>query len=375
MKTRPWPIVLLALCHLLAPLPNAVISATLEGVGLWQYLRVFASRLTFFEALSGWLVFPAAAFSIFAMKRWSYAAYLACMGLISFSNILAWSQHPDLISLPFLVALIAADLAVTAYFLLPAVRVGYFDSSVRWWESKPRYLLGLEATLEDAAVPEGVTLVNLSEGGAFVRASRGMSRGERVTLSFRILSSEYRAQGVVVHGTRLPGARPYAHGLQFDLTRSDKQKIVDLVHALELIGVPDTRTGHATFKDFAEWVSGLGAGKGWVPEVKRPGMAPLGPAQAPALAVVQVTGPQPQALLPNQQATVLLLPLLASKGAAADRASGRAEARRAGAASNESAAHKKKKKAGAQPIKRKKAATAAHAKPGKPRAAGKLKAA
>jgi hypothetical protein len=277
MKTRPWPIVLLALFHLLAPLPNAVLSAAFQRTGLVDYLRGFSP----FDAFAAVVVFPAAAYSIYSMKRWSYAAYLGCMGVIAYFNFVSWRQFPELFSLPACIAVIGLDLAVTSYFLLPAVRATYFDSRLRWWESKPRYQIGLEARAGLVGLgPESeVTLVNLSEGGAFVRGAVPVRRGERLAVRFSILGREFSVLGLVVHATRLPGERPYAHGLEFELARDSKRELTDLIRAFELIGLRDTRSARLTLKDFADWAGGLSSGKGWVPEVpssRKPTSAPGG---------------------------------------------------------------------------------------------------
>lgn len=67
----------------------------LQDYSLAGYFQSFSGHLSAFEVFSTWLVYPVAAFSIFAMKRWSYGAYLGCMAVIGYCNYIAWREFPQ----------------------------------------------------------------------------------------------------------------------------------------------------------------------------------------------------------------------------------------------------------------------------------------
>lgn len=105
-----------------------------------------------------------------------------------------------------------------------------------------------------------VTLVNLSEGGAFVRSDDAIPKGENVRLDFKVFTRDFEVLGQIVHTTRLPGLRPQALGIQFAQTQEVKRQMSRLIQAFELIGISDTRAGNeVSYKDFAQWASGLEA--------------------------------------------------------------------------------------------------------------------
>jgi len=78
------------------------------------------------------------------------------------------------------------------YFLLPAVRAAYFNAKLRWWETKPRYLVNIPASFgrKGASSARG-TMVNLSEGGAFLKTARKYKKSQKIHVQFYLLGRDY----------------------------------------------------------------------------------------------------------------------------------------------------------------------------------------
>jgi hypothetical protein len=242
-----------------------------------EYLHVEFSRGVTWGLISWLAIFPVAATAIYIMKRWSYALYLVCMAGAIYSNYTAVRGFPAYFSVPLSILCIVFDLGIVSYFLIPAVRAGYFNSRLRWWETKPRYSLQLKALAAGTWGREQVNLVNISEGGAFVRSSVTLQRGDTVDLSFEALGHQLQIPGHIVH---MSGGDTWGYGIQFDLTPEIKRQIRTLVRTLVRSGHRDARPSALTFDDFKVWALRLAtSGRGWIPELS---MAPRSETQAQA---------------------------------------------------------------------------------------------
>lgn len=274
MKNRPWPLVLLAALQALSPFFNVFFNAWALRVGPGQVMAwVLDQRpLAVFEFVA---LMPIAGVAIFMMKRWSYAVFCAAMGWSLISKIQHLSYAQGTLPWPALVAVYGLELALVTYFLLPAVRATYFDPRVRWWESKPRYELRLPATLETAARERlEASVMNLSEGGLFVRAARNLGLGSRIGVAFGILGQEFEAEGRVVHvrEAAAPGASTgegaYWHGIELAHTPATRARFRGLASALRDLGFQDRTPRESLFESFRAWMSNLiRTGKGLTPEV------------------------------------------------------------------------------------------------------------
>ena len=168
MKQRPWPIIILAIAHFLAPIGNLFISSYVNSIGIWENLRDrfqpenLGDTFMFFliPILSGWLVY--------LCKKWSYYLYLVLMSYMIISSTYFWYTQMGLISIWPLVFLYFVNVGVVGYFLIPAVRELYFDPRLRWWESKSRYYLEQDVEVISGEKKQSGALKNISETGAFV---------------------------------------------------------------------------------------------------------------------------------------------------------------------------------------------------------------
>lgn len=263
MRSRPWPIVILALLFCFAPLLNAFFSAWLEGLSVLGYLNVFLYEASWLEMFDFFVLFPAAGVAIYLCKRWSYFIVLAVATLNVCSNYDTWRTYPKYFPGWLFVTVVILAAIVVGYFLLPAVKIVYMDPRLRWWESKPRYLVSGESVLRFGDREERARVTDISEGGVFVATQAELQRDTVVSLECSIAGESIDVNAKIVYrrGGEMPG-----YGVQFVSPSSDEKKAIrKLIKILEQRGAP-VRTPFDWKKDLREWFHTLlHTGRGLIP--------------------------------------------------------------------------------------------------------------
>lgn len=161
MKTKPWPIVILALLHILAPVGNFFFNAfRLDHTVAeqWQYwFEIYPKPLL----AAGILAPVLAGIFIYLCRKWAYYSYIVCLVVIFGLNIYAFTTSLTYITFLTLLAVTLIDLMVVAYFVVPSVAKIYLDPRMRWWEAAPRYNFAQQGTVNGAPA----VFRNLSQGG------------------------------------------------------------------------------------------------------------------------------------------------------------------------------------------------------------------
>ncbi|MCM2277305.1 MAG: PilZ domain-containing protein [Oligoflexia bacterium] len=268
MKTRPWPLVLLAAFYLIAPALNLAMSAAILHVPLAKYFVHILRTDTAWGLISFFLLPPIAAVAIWVMKKWSYPVFFAVTLLLAFSNFQTWQAHPRQMSLSLLLVTYVINLALVGYFLLPAVRKVYADRRLRWWEAKPRFDMNFPALLSGDFGEKKSLLVDFSEGGAFVKCSSKLPSDSPLNVSFRVLGRDFRFDARIVH-RRTHGAKGY--GLQFRHTPDSLRQARSLAGILKRLDLESAGRRPGPESGFRHWFTRLmKTGQGWVPDVPAP---------------------------------------------------------------------------------------------------------
>jgi hypothetical protein len=264
MRTRPWPIVILALFYLIAPIGNALLGAWLTRTSPIYYFHLLMLKKTWYELLTFVALFPIAGIAIFAIKKWSYPVFLAVSVTTFYGNYQNWVHYPQVMSLAFLVGLYVFNIALVSYFLLPAVRAPYFNKRLRWWESKPRYLVNLRGDLTGDFGKKKCVITDLSEGGLFLQTTRKLEQGEVITVETQLFHRQVSFLGKVVYFRNSPEK---GYGVQFsDQSPENRRALRQLVRGLRLIGVPERNGAPNLAEDFIEWARLVAStGRGLVP--------------------------------------------------------------------------------------------------------------
>ncbi|HAR41836.1 MAG TPA: hypothetical protein DCS07_04280 [Bdellovibrionales bacterium] len=263
MRNRPWPLVLLAFMQFMTPVVNILLNSWTLRVKPDVILSWWLQRpaLELFESFA---LMPLAGIAIYLMKRWSYLVFFVAL----FWNLLSNLKYIDyaLNNVPLMISAFYAllNIVLVAYFLLPAVRRTYFDRSIRWWESQPRFEVATPMTLRKGPVVLDGSILNLSQGGAFVKTTVPVALNTGHILEFHILSRTFKVHCKVLH------SRDGYAGIQFEHTRKSGKLFADLVKGLELIGFTERNSRTGTLSAFFQGLRiFLKTGKGLIPEVPK----------------------------------------------------------------------------------------------------------
>jgi hypothetical protein len=297
MKTRPWPIVLLAVFHLLSPVVNELVIAWSQHLPLWKSLSLVYQNNSALRLFFGWGAVPIAGMALYMMKPWSYFVFLITEAAILIASFTAWRTPPSASAGPIVGACLM-NMAVVTYFSHSRVRAAYFNARLRWWEAKPRYLLQAPARAHGDFGAISGRVENLSVGGLFFQTSRRLRNGDRVKISFLVFNQKYEAVGHVVYHLTGPN---HGYGIQFTHLMPGKKKIKRLVKGLSLMGVNLRNQSEPWHVSFAHWVKRLVfTGSGFLPEFPANALerGPRAARKTPHLRLVQAERrkPKPRAI-------------------------------------------------------------------------------
>lgn len=265
MRTKPWPIILLAIMYFLGPIFNTLAGALVMKISYWHYLVSFFKYNSLFDKVAMLTLYPLAGVAIYLCKPWSYPVYLFVMITSFYLNYQDFKHFSNIFTLPIFIMTVIFNVGLVSYFLIPSVRTTYFNRRVRWWESKPRFLIHLPALLDTPEGQKECELLDVSEGGAFIRLQDPLSPENLYTLHFSLFNRPLSIQARIVY-RRHEGVAGY--GLQFQFKEQEASQYRKLMKGLRLIGI-DVRTPAPEWKEsLAQWfVQVMKTGKGLVPEI------------------------------------------------------------------------------------------------------------
>lgn len=280
MLRRPWPIVILALLHWLAPFGNLLGSLMLSPVNLKPFNIVWSNITASSWIVSALLVTVPiiAGTAIYAIKKWSYPVFLTCLVVMIGINVYEHAQYPQDYSLGFLAFVSLLNLSVVSYFLLGTVRAPYFNSQLRWWETAPRYegkQLAINVSQGDFSM-EG-RVVDISRSGLLLVAKKKINPDTfGYTIRLTLENLKITLYGEVVRIQEHDGQ--YAYGFHFAKMGSyQRETLGSMLYQLHHLGHGKRLMPHWK-DDFRDWMNTLfSTGKGLVPErpvVSKAGTSP-----------------------------------------------------------------------------------------------------
>ena len=266
MRRRPWPLVTLALLHFLAPIGNIVMNAVLTKKDVVGYLVSAFSPHNF--ALN-WPIIVApvvAGYAIYACQKWSFYVYLLSLTTLFIFSYSGYMSKADSISLWAVLLIYLINVAVVAYFLLPAVRNIYFDRRLRWWEIQARYRCFYKckwkpvgSTQESAGV-----IGNFSENGLFLQVADFPEDKQKIEIIIPLSpENQMRFEGESIIHNR---ADALGFGVKFEHTRESLKAAKKMVQDLEAQGMRITNLMDRPEDSFSYWLRTLvTTGKGLLP--------------------------------------------------------------------------------------------------------------
>jgi len=251
MKRKPWPIIVLSLMHVLAPIGNIVFNSHRAGRSYsqtWDYWYYNLPKSLFLAYV---VLPPVAGVLIYICRRWSYYSYVVCLGLIFLANVYGFWTGMNWVNFLALLAVLVVDVLAVAYFVVPSVRKVYFDPRMRWWETAPRYTFDVQADVNGVS---GL-IKNISEGGVLLETSSGCTEGNAVDVEWSYQGTQYSVSGQVVYRKPLPNG--IGCGVRFEHTPQTEKLMKTLIASLHKQGkmVPDRLPGPED--SFGAWLKKL----------------------------------------------------------------------------------------------------------------------
>lgn len=266
MKRRPWPLIVLAVIHLMAPIGNILVNSLLMDVSPWIYFQALLLPENWYHAFVffGIPIFSAAL--IYACKKWSYYAYIAVMAVPFIYSFMSWFEAPSAATGSALIVFYLINIAIVGYFMIPSVRVVYFDPKLRWWETKPRYSTDFQAKIFAGDRTIVGQVKNISEGGLFVEVSADVPMNESFRIQFHMGQQDYIFNCKAVYNRR---ATPTGFGFKMDLDAAAIDQILNLIARLKDEGSVVSGRVPGPEESFGYWLKSLSRRKdGWIPQAR-----------------------------------------------------------------------------------------------------------
>lgn len=256
MLHRPWSLIAVAFLHLLVGpfLVFLVSQQTRFDIGEYLY------RLKEFDPMIyGPLFFYPVFMSIFLylMKRWSYVVYVLIFAIeilvLSRSYFSSGNVYFDL----NLLSLIISHSVLFVYVSFTSARQIYFNPRLRWWESKTRYQVQLPISMIDLtnSILEA-TLVDYSEGGAFVKTTSKNETGKGFDQSHYTLQMKFEDQELAFSGQIVHRRSPHEAGFQFIYKSwSEKRMAQKIAKAMAKKGLPRRTPPLNRWNSFKSWLA------------------------------------------------------------------------------------------------------------------------
>ena len=265
MRQRPWPILILAFFHLLAPLFNLLFCSWIFKLTPAHYFELLIKNQPTWVVAEFFLLLPIGGIAIYLVKKWSYPVFFGIFLINLFQNYQAIRTSPGQFGWSVVILAYVLNLAIVSYFLIPAVRTAYFNPRLRWWETKPRFLLNVLGEFKVGEKTHPCTVLNISEGGAFLCSDVAMKPGTEIQIIFRLLTREIHLRGATVY-RKLGDTAGY--GVQFLHTPETLDQMTRVIRAFKLMGLARRPEVGRPWDEFKLWAKTLiTTGKGWKPEL------------------------------------------------------------------------------------------------------------
>jgi hypothetical protein len=269
MERRPWPIVILAFLHLLEPACKIVLYSLYWHLPMNKiiYATSLKSPWVFFMFF---LAFPIAGVAIFCVKRWSLPVFMAIEAMTLIGHFQNFYHAPQYFSLFLVCSLSLLNLIVVSYFLIPAVRLAYLDPKIRWWESKPRYVVEWHVKITQGTHSMAATILNISMGGVLLRESvEALDKNKNIQVEFSHRDEHFTLRGHIAHQSIIKGV--YQYGVRFErLSKVNKRRLHGCLKSLEKSGAERRPRKEWFYLSLWQWLYKLvTTGQGLVPHVHK----------------------------------------------------------------------------------------------------------
>ncbi|MFN7455280.1 MAG: PilZ domain-containing protein [Pseudobdellovibrionaceae bacterium] len=234
MRQRPWPLVILAVVHVLSPLGNLFLNSLFSPMGFGKYVSVFFQPHNLANQWPHLLLPVIAGIAIYRCRPWSFFIYIFAMLALLVISYFGYQQRAAEVGLWTLGIVFIVNVGVVGYFLVPTVRKIYFDPRLRWWEADLRYEASQAVKFKGPLGQEKQgTLGNISISGLFIKSLEIPEDHSLLQVQFTESDQVYTFQGQVILHQRV---NALGFGVHFLSNASNKRQAQDLVRKLDQQG-------------------------------------------------------------------------------------------------------------------------------------------
>jgi hypothetical protein len=281
MRRRPWPIVILAFFQVLVePFNNLFLNAWFSHTSPRIYLTYFLESKQWLTLCYLFILPPVMGISAYAMKKWSYYIFVAGATWMLFHNF--GLVREGNIRLSYAICFYIGNVGFVSYFLLPRVHAPYMNPKMRWWESKPRFLVDWPCRINTTEA-EGTTscrVQDFSEGGIFILSSDSIPMNQVLEVRMSPDSNEIIGLKAKPVFSR-PVQTGLGYGLQFvELDKNATKKLALISKSLRKSGNAFRNGQDDAWSAFKSWAMHLvTTGEGLLPDAERAPARAAKPAQ------------------------------------------------------------------------------------------------
>jgi len=235
MRTRPIIIILITILYCLEPTVKVLFSSLWDNINWYILLEYQYHKLSNLDFFLTFALLPVTGIVLYMAKRWSYLFFIlvevymiATHGSIFLVGELYQYNFPIVLNLFFLLF----HLALLIYFLTSSIRFVFINTSLRFWETDPRYksAIAVQVFKEDEEVGNNSQLVDISKSGVFVSNVSNINVNTEILIKFTIGADDFKFQAIVVHQSNIRNIVGY--GAKFiNLTDIKKNQIAFLIKA------------------------------------------------------------------------------------------------------------------------------------------------
>ena len=265
MYHRPWPLIIIAIMHMLEPLTKIAYFSLIQQKSPITIILNQFQQLDILHIFAFFFLFPIGGIAIYAVKHWSLWVFLGveCWAIAAnFSQLHHLLETMQYGTFATIILFAAVNTAVVIYLMIPAVRVAYTDPRLRWWEAFPRYFVNYPCSY--GAHRRG-TILNISKGGLFIKPDNLNEQHGIIHISFIHDGKEINVYGRVIHNFTFEGEHGF--GVEFhELNEEGHKSIRKLIKTLESLKVKRRPERRPIFSSFLNWAKKLPKGEGIFPE-------------------------------------------------------------------------------------------------------------
>ena len=222
MKHRPLPFVILAILHLIEPLLKIAYFKATTHFPVMEIIENISHLNATRAVFEFWFLFPIGGIALLGVKRWSYPVFVSVQMYSIYSHLsyeaFTWPYASSTPQWPSLFIL-ACNVAMIIYFLLPEIRKPFFNKEDRWWEHRERYSIRIPCsyTLSSGNALKDAEVLNISHSGAFITLPEAEEIcGEKMIINITFLNDNICLNAKVISYHEFDDELGFGVAFQYD---------------------------------------------------------------------------------------------------------------------------------------------------------------